>query len=295
MSSNGTSTTSPENGISEQVHPALYFSTKSILTVCEQRNALDLLNAQLELRFDLIRAITPKYSEYKYTKAPSFDSMTSDTSKTAASIKKHSKTATKWTYVDVDVAASSGGFPRQEAVRKLQEWNDRGAIALQPSGVVHRFRVLKQFPCDELARSSICNLIYKRIEEKESEDMARIQAMIDFITSRGCLSRELARHFGDEASVPESGCGNCQFCLTGAAIQFSRGGTRKGRIADAKIKAILAATPVRDDPRFLARVGFGISSPRVTMEKLGRHAVFGSLADCDFEVCCYCPTSTSTA
>jgi RecQ zinc-binding len=270
-------------------------NTRSILTICEQKNALDLLNAQLELRFELIRAITPKYSEYKYAKAPSFESMTAEKSQTTRSIKQCSKTAKKWTHIDVDAAARSGGFTRQDAVRKLQEWNDSGAIELQPSGVVHQFRVLKQFPRDEPARSSIWSLIYQRTEEKEKEDMERIQAVIDFVTTSGCLSRELARHFGDEASVSEGGCGNCQFCLAGTAIHFSRGGSRKGRIDDAKVKAILVATPVRDDPRFLARVGFGISSPRVTMEKLGRHSVFGSLADCDFEVGRHRPISTGIA
>jgi hypothetical protein len=267
----------------------LHSNTRSMLSVCEQRNALDLLNAQLELRFELIRAVTPKYSEYKYAKSPIFESMTSDKSKVTRSIKQCSKTAKKWTQIDVDVAARSGGFTRQEAVRKLQEWNDSGAIELQPSGVVHRFRVLQQFPRDELARSSICSSLYKHIEEKEKDDMERIQGVIEFITTSGCLSLELARHFGDESSLPKDGCGNCQYCLTTTAIHFNRGGNRKGRIDEAKVKAILSATLVRDDPRFLARIGFGISSPRVTMEKLGKHSVFGSLSDCDFEVCEHCP------
>ena len=255
----------------------------------EQKNALDLLNAQLELRFELIRAVTPKYSEYKYVKSATFDTRTSDGSKVARAIKSCSKTAKKWTNIDVDIAARNGGFTRQEAVRKLQEWNDMGVIELQPSGVVHRFRILKELPREELARSSVCKSIYNRIEEREKEDMERIQGVIDFVTTGGCLSRELASHFGDESSVPEDGCGNCQYCVTGAAVQFSRGGNRKGRVDEAKVKAILSATPVRDDPRFLARVGFGISSPRVTMEKLGKHSVFGSLADCDFEVCIHRP------
>jgi hypothetical protein len=211
------------------------------------------------------------------------------------SIKQCSKTALKWTHIDIDAAARSGGFRRQEAVRKLQEWNDSGAIELQQSGVVHRFRVLKPFPRDELVRSDVCSSIYQRIEEREKDDMKRIQAVIKFVTASRCLSRELARHFGDESSVPKDGCANCQYCLTGIAVQFSKGGLRKGRIDEAKVKAILSATAVRDDARFLARIGFGIPSPRVTVERLGKHSVFGSLADCDFEVGrhffrsnCYC-------
>ena len=94
------------------------------------------------------------------------------------------------------------------AVKASHEWNDSGAIELQPSGIMYRFRVLKEFPREGLAQSSVCSLIHKRIEEKEKEDIDRIQRVIDFITTSGCLSRGLARHFGNESSVPQDGCGS---------------------------------------------------------------------------------------
>jgi hypothetical protein len=50
------------------------------------------------------------------------------------------------------------------------------------------------------------------------------------------------------------------------------------------IKKVLKQCSVRDDPRFLARVAFGLKSPRVTQLKLDKDDVFGSLADHDFEV-----------
>ena len=83
------------------------------------------------------------------------------------------------------------------------------------------------------------------------------------------------------------GCGHCNFCITGTRVEFPQETTEnsRARIDEKKIKAILAATNVRDDARFLARVAFGISSPRVTKEKLGKHEVFGSMTDCNFEVC----------
>lgn len=251
-----------------------------------RKNALDLLNAQLELRFELIRAITPKYSEYKYIKASSFDHRTSDSSSVTAALKRYSKTAKKWTHVDVEIAARSGGFQRADAVRRLQEWHDSGAIELQPSGVVNRFRILKDFPQGESAKYSIINAIYEQIEAREKSDMHRVQGVIDVITSKSCMTRGLARHFGDEMSIPRTACGHCSFCLTQTPIKFIKGDTKQRKVCidEGKIKAILLATKVRDDARFLARVAFGISSPRVTTEKLGKHAVFGSMDDCNFEV-----------
>ena len=213
--------------------------------------------------------------------------MTSDSSKVTKALKAVSKTAKKWTNVDVDSAASIGGFARGDAVKKLQEWNNCGAIELQPSGVVNRFRILKDFPKSDEAKNDIIATVYQQIEARERDDMARIHQVIDLITTRSCISRGLAKHFGDEQSVAEAGCGNCSFCQMKRPVGFAQNQklSRKGRINEAKFKAILNATPIRDDPRFLARVAFGIGSPRVTMEKLGKNAVFGSMDDCDFEVC----------
>lgn len=245
------------------------------------------MNAQLELRFGLIRAITPKYSEYKYTKSPAFEKLTKDPSPITNAIKKASKTAKTWTRIDVDVAATSGHFSRADAVRKLQEWNDIGAIELQTSGVVNRFRILRSFPQGEEAKNQLVTSIYAHIEAREESDMVRVRQVIDLVTHPGCSSRELAKHFGDEDTVPTDGCRRCNFCLSNTPVKFLQGRdnlSRKGRIDEKKIKAILAATDVRDDARFLARVAFGISSPRVTTERLGKHGVFGSMDECDFEV-----------
>lgn len=45
---------------------------------------------------------------------------------------------------------------------------------------------------------------------------------------------------------------------------------------------VLQACPDRDDPRYLARIAFGIGSPRVTTAKLSKSPVFGSMEDHDF-------------
>ena len=170
-------------------------------------------------------------------------------------------------------------------MRKLQQWNGSGAIELKPGGVVARFRIVQKFPQDEQAKTKLIGDIYAQMEAREKEDMARVDAVIDFVTSNKCLSREMASHFGDEKSVPENGCGHCQKCLGKPRIHFRGVRDCKGRVDAKKTQAILSATSVRDDARFLARVAFGISSPRVTSEKLGKHPVFGSMNDCDFEVC----------
>lgn len=247
-----------------------------------RRNALDLLNAHLELHFQLIRAITPKYLKYQYRKNPSCDrNISTDATKVATAIKGASKLAKVIVRIDVDEAAQAGKVQRDDIVRKLQEWHDCGWIELQPSGVVNRFTVLKAFPTSVDEREQIYTECHDRFEVREKEDMERVQGVINFVTFKGCLARELARHFGDESSIPNQGCRNCEFCIN-EPVKFIRNAS-KAKVDQRKIDAVLAATTIRDDARFLARVAFGLSSPRVTKEKLAKHEVFGSMKDCEFE------------
>ena len=192
----------------------------------------------------------------------------------------------KYTHIDIDSAARLAAVQREDIVRRLQEWHNSGSIELAPSGVINRFRVLREFPRNREEKGRIVDAIYAQIEAREQSDIDRMHAVIDLITSKSCLARELARHFGDEGSIPASGCGNCTFCSTKTPVIFIGGKKKlkKQPINEGKIRAILSATKVRDDARFLARVAFGISSPRVTIEKLGKHEVFGSMSECDFEV-----------
>ncbi|KAL8779106.1 MAG: hypothetical protein Q9213_007095 [Squamulea squamosa] len=183
-----------------------------------QGNALDLLNAQLELRFELIRAVTPKYSDYKYLKSPPFKDRATDTCKLTSTINKLSRTASKWTSIDVDAVARNSGFPRENVIRRLQEWNDTGVIELKPSGVINRFKIVKPFPQGEAAKNDIISAIYKQIEERERSDMERVHQVIRFITTNGCLTRELASHFSDQNSIPSKGCGTCSFCTTRSVV-----------------------------------------------------------------------------
>ena len=247
-----------------------------------RRNALDLLNAHLELHFQLIRAITPKYSKYQYRKSPGCDAkISADASKVATAIRGASKLAKINVRIDVDEAAKAGKVQRDDIVRKLQEWHDCGWIELQPSGVVNRFTVLRAFPTSINEREQIYTECHDRFEVREKENMERVQDVINFVTFKGCLARELARHFGDEASIPEQGCGNCESCIN-EPVKLVKD-VSKAMVDKKKIDAILAATMIRDDARFLARIAFGLSSPRVAKEKLAKHEVFGSMKDCEFE------------
>lgn len=95
------------------------------------------------------------------------------------------------------------------------------------------------------------------------------------------LAQSLASYFGDEDAVPDGMCGCCTFCKTGQGVDFDP--TADAKPDPVKLQAILHTIPDRDDPRLLARMAFGITSPRLTANKWSTsHELFGSMVDADF-------------
>lgn len=246
-------------------------------------NALGIILATIELRFGLIRAITPEYSAYQFEAAPGYNTRVKlDKSAEAKAIDSHSKKAKKWYNVDVHAAAKAAGLLRTDLVRKLNEFNDKGLIRLKVTGVVNRYKILKNPPSTPEEIEKITNKLHPEMEDREGDAMKRFQAVCDLLTDKKCFARALTSYFGMDLPDGKAKCGHCTYCLTGKPVVLPP--KRTPPVDKAGILRILDACDVRDDPRFLARVAFGIKSPRVTQLKLDKKDVFGSLEDHDFEV-----------
>ena len=123
---------------------------------------------------------------------------------------------------------------------------------------------------------------YKDLEVREQQDLARMKSTIDFITGDACFARTLAAHFGDSLPDRRQKCGHCTWCEKKRPVERV---TPPKRVWDSKaFFKVLEACGARDDPRYLARIVFGIGSPRVTAEKMNKSPVFGSMEDHDFMV-----------
>ena len=241
--------------------------------------------AQLELRFGLIRETTPKYTNYSYKEL----SLPADNTPAGESIRKASKVAKVWTHIDVDAASRVKNVPRGTIIAKLNDWNERGYIQLDAKGVENVYLVLKPLPTSVQDRNALADSVYKELEIREQQDLARMDQVTDLITGKQCFALSLAKHFGDKLPENKQACGHCTWCETQQPVEL-----KKPPHAPWDSKAffkVLETIPDRDDPRYLARVAFGIGSPRVTSAKLGKSAVFGSMEDCSFVVCLAHPLS----
>ncbi|KAA8895753.1 P-loop containing nucleoside triphosphate hydrolase protein [Sphaerosporella brunnea] len=242
---------------------------------------LALLFSQLDLRFGIVRAITPKYSSYSYQANEGFSSLNKSDRISQALVSASKKG--KWTTVDVDMAASCCGRPREQVVRTLQSWATNGHIELKPSGVINRLRVLKPFPSkDEI--KDLAEKAHQQLETKELENIERIKSVVELMAGHQCYARALAAYFGDELEDP---CKRCGFCETGSPIKFEWPGNEMANVPidETKIKMVLDAVGELNwnDARFLARVGWGITSPRSTSLRLGKTKAWGCCEGVPFD------------
>ncbi|EAQ88794.1 hypothetical protein CHGG_05413 [Chaetomium globosum CBS 148.51] len=248
---------------------------------------LVIIYAALELRFGLIRAVTPEYSEYKFVATPGyFTRMKTDRSPASRAISTNAFKKAKFHHVDLTTIMSRTGLPRIDLVRTLNELHETGLIELKAGGIEQKYRIVQPLPrkgspafatlLDDLHAD-----LHADLSRREADALCRTQQVEDLVTGDRCLALALAQHFGMGLPGGKSKCGHCTHCLTGRRVVMPPKRLRKPDLAG--IGRILAACDVRDDPRFLARIAFGIKSPRVIQLKMHKHPVFMTLADHDFE------------
>jgi superfamily II DNA/RNA helicase len=241
---------------------------------------LGIIYAQLELHFNLFRAAGTMYTTYKYTtKNP--NTIRSDESSAARVIKDASVKATKWTHIAVDDLASTSQLERSDLVRKLNQWNEQGAIELKTEGVRNIFRLERFLPSSAKEIDDIIHQLDESMGATENMNLARTKALINLITEPKCFSRALAVYFDKTGNGAPNECGHCTWCETQAQVLLPNEPPQPPD--SAKVQHVLDKISVRDDPRFLAKVAFGIKSPRATALKVYSTDVFESMNVCNFE------------
>jgi superfamily II DNA/RNA helicase len=240
---------------------------------------LGIIYAQLELHFKLFRAAGTQYSTYKYATKDA-NAIRNDTSPAANVIKKASVKATKWTHIAVDDLANTSKLERADLVRKLNQWNEQGAIELKTEGVRNMFRLERPLPSTKKEMDDIIKQLDDSMGSTERMNLDRTKSLIDLITDKQCFSRALASYFGEINSSAPRECGHCTWCETKTQVVLPNEPPQPPD--PAKVKQVLDKISVRDDPRFLAKVAFGIKSPRATDLKVYNTGVFESMNVCDF-------------
>jgi len=136
---------------------------------------------------------------------------------------------------------------------------------------------------------------------RETRDLERLEAVLDFAADRSCLTHRLLEYFGEqvgsaEGADPPISCGTCMSCDEPGPPAAPSCGAAARRIPASTPPDITAAQAaaiealVGEDrqslrtPRQLARFLCWLTSPATSRERLGRHPAFGLLASVPFAV-----------
>ncbi|KAH8688238.1 P-loop containing nucleoside triphosphate hydrolase protein [Ilyonectria robusta] len=248
-----------------------------------RQNTLGTIYAALELRFNLIRAITPEYSSYKFEATPSyFPRLKNSKAPEAKAILDNAKKAKKFHSIDLTSVSQTTGLRRHDIVSLLNQLNETGAIKLTVSGVEQKYKVLGKLPSTSSEIDKLTDQLHETLETREQQALERVQQVVNFVTAPKCFARSIAEHFGMSLPDGKEKCGHCTFCISGMPVHLPPSPPKA--VSQAAIQRVLTTTDVRDDARFLARVAFGIKSPRVTKLKLDKTPAFMSMADQDFSM-----------
>ena len=237
---------------------------------------INTLLTYLELE-GVVRATAPFYTEYKLAFRTSQDDVISQFNDDRADFLQRvfatGKQGRIWVTLKPIDAAAELQVDRLRILKALGYLEQQGMIELRVAGVRQGYRMLQR-PQEPQALTA-------RMEEqfrvREQRDIQRLQQVCDWAEGKGCYQQALVSYFGERLPEP---CGQCSHCK-GEHCPMT---ARHRRVPDA---AVIQA--VRQEghgalatPRQLARFLCGISSPRASRARLGRHSAFASLIDSPF-------------
>lgn len=176
-----------------------------------------------------------------------------------------------WFSLDLAQVASTLNTTRERIVRALDWLGEQQLLEIKATDLRHRYQCLRQpDSMQELVRH-----LHQRMLAREQADIHRLQQVLDLVALDSCQTNALAAHFGEQRT---QACGHCSWCLNGKSELPPR---HAKTISD---DVLLAAYTLQQEQanvltssRLLGRFLCGITSPRLSRNKLSHHELFGSL------------------
>ena len=225
----------------------------------------------------------PFYSEYKFQ--PQYPSseilarLSNEQAQFLTSVFRHAKKGRIWLTLDTAEVSQAIGQPRDRIVAAVGDLEEKGDLVLQVAGIRQGYRRLR-LPED---LDAFIETLNARFQRRESNDISRIEQVIQWAQHDGCLTQRLLSYFGEEREP----CGHCCRCqgiaptpLKATADQSSFSATDQASIGDLISKGHESIRTARQLTRFLC----GITSPATTRAKLRKATpLFGTYASRPFQ------------
>jgi len=238
------------------------------------------LLTQLELE-GLLEAGTPIYADYRFkplaSSAEILERFSGERRRFLADLFRQAKKKRVWLEIDLEAAARALGAPRQRLVSALDYLGEQGLLEVEASRVHHRYRILRR----PEAPDALADELHRRALDYEAQELGRLRQVVELAALDGCLTARLCEHFGETLDGP---CGHCSHCLAGEPAELAA--PEPAAIDDdlwARAEELRAEHPeALGEPRAFTRFLCGLSSPRASRAKLGRHPLFGGLEGIPF-------------
>ena len=243
----------------------------------------------LELR-GVLRQGTPFYAGYEVQLLRPLTEITGEFAgphgKFVADVFAHARRGTKWYALNPDDVAAALNTERRRVVRALEYLEERGWALLKVADVRQRYTRLRD---GEDAEALVAEL-QERFERREAQEQARLQQVLDLVTTDGCQTNALVSYFGEVRDAP---CGHCTHCATGRAAVLPpphETPSIESLISVTEWDDLRASHPAAlGEARPAARFLCGLGSPALMRAKLTRHALFGKLETLRFgDVLAWC-------
>ena len=223
---------------------------------------------------------TPFYADYKFKPLKSSAEILSrfegERRQFLAALFRQAIKSKVWFTVDPAAAASALQTTRDRIIQALDWLGEQQLLEVKVSGIRLRFQLMRQ--PDSI--DALVEELYQRIIKREAAEIHRLQQIVELITMDGCQSNALASHFGEQR---ETNCGHCSWCLHGKSELPPR---REQTISDALWQDVeiirCEHVELLEQPRMLSRFLCGITSPRLSRNRLTGHPLFGSLESVSF-------------
>ncbi|MBE9563732.1 MAG: C-terminal helicase domain-containing protein, partial [Proteobacteria bacterium] len=182
-----------------------------------------------------------------------------------------------WFKLDLAQATLNLNTSRERIITALDWLGEQQLLEVKVAGIRHRYRIQRKPDSSE----SLAAELHQRMIKREQAEIHRLQQVLDLVALDNCQTNALAAHFGEQRSQP---CGHCSWCNKGASKIPSRPAQIISDDIGQQIEDLLnEETILQSNPRLLARLLSGVSSPRLSRRKLTSHKLFGSLEHIPFE------------
>ncbi|HEY8693794.1 MAG TPA: RecQ family ATP-dependent DNA helicase [Chloroflexota bacterium] len=236
----------------------------------------------LELQ-GLLRQGTPSYASYQARPLKPMlqiaNSFQGERAQFIADIFARAKEGRLWYTLDPAHIATALKQDRARIVSALEYLAQQRLIELRAADVRLNFTRLG----GEADPESLTEDLARRFEQRERQEVARLQDVLELLTHDGCQANALASYFGEQRVEP---CGQCSFCRSGQRLRLHEPAAPPPLATRPELDRLAelrqAHPAALGEPRQMARFACGLTSPALTTAKLSRHPDFGVFEDYRF-------------